>query len=208
MSIFESKFVAEKDFKCDKKTACCFTGHRRKDLPFKGDMYEAGMKRLWSVLTMYIGKAYEDGYRTFICGMAEGIDLLCAQIVNEMKKTGRFEDMRLVGALPYKEHYTEIKKGMDRYMYSMMLECCDELVCVSVKSDKERYRRRNKFMVDNSSMLIAVIKHKEKGSGSLMTINMARKAGLMITAIKLDESAEAYGDMADGEQHQAWSVQG
>lgn len=188
------RITAAEDFSCDKSTACCITGHRRRDLPFGGDMNKQGMKCLVSMLQLLCQEAYRDGYRTFISGMADGIDLTCAKLVHEMISSGKFPDTRLVCAIPYEEQYREISGALDGYYYSMILSQCDEKVIVSSKGDKMRYKLRNQFMVDHSSRIIGAYKKKERGSGTLQTINMAKKAGLDIQIISLDENPVLYCD--------------
>lgn len=182
------------DFSCDRFTTCCITGHRNRDLPFGGDLHKQGMKCLVSMLHLLVEEAYKDGYRTFISGMADGIDLTCAEIVYDMKKDKHHNDMRLVCALPYAQQIAEISDPFQSYKYSMILAGCDEKIIVSTASDKNRYKSRNQFMVDNSSRIIGAFKQKERGSGTLQTINMAKKALLEINIISLDKNPVLYTD--------------
>ena len=182
------------EFICDKDTTCCITGHRNRDLPFGGNVHKQGMKCLLSMFQLLIDEAYADGYRTFISGMAEGVDLACAGIIHNLIVSGRYPDMHLVCALPYEEQYRELSLPLDRYSYSMILDGCDEKVVVSSKDDKNRYKLRNSFMVKNSSRIIGAYKHKVCGSGTLQTINMAKRAGLDMQIISLDNNPVLYCD--------------
>ena len=179
-------------FTCNRLTTCCFTGHRSRDLPFGGDMRKQGMKCLASSLQLLIVEAIADGYKTFISGMSDGIDLICAQLVLELAKSGRYGDLRLICALPYREQFSEIVTTLDKYKYSVVIDGCDEKVIISEKSDRERYKKRNQFMVDNSSRIIGVIKDKSFGSGTLQTVNMAKRAGLEIKMISLEKNPQLY----------------
>jgi hypothetical protein len=78
-----------------------------------------------------------------------------------------------------------------------VIDGCDEKVIVSEKSDRERYKKRNQFMVDNSSRVIGVIKSKQFGSGTLQTVNMAKRAGLEIKMISLENNPQLYIDTDD-----------
>ena len=191
------KEISVQDFTCNKLNTCCFTGHRSRDLPFGGDMRKQGMKCLASSLQLLIVEAVADGYNTFISGMSDGIDLLCAQLVLETARSGRYGDIRLVCALPYREQYGEIVSTPDKYKYAVVIDGCDEKVIVSEKSDRERYKKRNQFMVDNSSRVIGVIKSKQFGSGTLQTVNMAKRAGLEIKMISLEKNPQLYIDTDD-----------
>ncbi|MBO5447945.1 MAG: DUF1273 family protein [Ruminococcus sp.] len=193
------KITAIDQFVCDRSATCCITGHRRRDLPFGGDMRTQGMKCLVSMLDLLCEEAYRDGFRTFISGMAEGVDLTCAKLIREKICSGRYPGMRLVCALPYKEQYKEISDPLDGYYYSMIIGDCDEKVVVSCRNDRQRYRLRNQFMVDNSSRIIGAYKRKERGSGTLQTINMAKKSGLDLQIISLDGNPLLYCDSGAGQ---------
>lgn len=185
-------FTSVNNFSTDRSTTCCITGHRNRDLPFDGDIHKSGMKRLMSMLHLNITEAYRDGYRTFISGMAEGVDLMCAKIIYELIARKEFPDARLVCALPYREQEREISNFLDKYVYSMVFSGCSEAVVISDRFDKNRYRLRNQFMVDNSSRIIGAFKPKKGGSGTFQTINMAKKAGLDMRIIRLDENPLLY----------------
>ena len=191
------KEIKVQDLVCDRLYTCCFTGHRSRDLPFGGDMRKQGMKCLASSLQLLIVEAIADGYKTFISGMSDGIDLICAQLVLELAKSGRYGDLRLICALPYREQFSEIVTTLDKYKYSVVIDGCDEKVIISEKSDRERYKKRNQFMVDNSSRIIGVIKDKSFGSGTLQTVNMAKRAGLEIKMISLEKNPQLYIDTDD-----------
>ena len=188
------KEISVGDFSCDKLTTCCFTGHRSRDLPFGGNFRKQGMKCLVSSLQMLIVEAVNDGYRTFISGMSDGIDLICAQLVLEMTRSGRYGQLRLVCALPYEQQYREISTPLDKYKYSLVIKDCDEKVIVSTAKDRDRYKLRNQFMVDNSSRIIGLLKEKKCGSGTLQTVNMAKRAGLEMKIISADKNPQLYVD--------------
>lgn len=175
----------------DIEKACCFTGHRNRDLPFFGNRDKQGMKCLVSSLQLYIEQAVDDGYDTFISGMAEGIDLICAEIVhNLISRKGMV--LKLICAVPYKGQEKEISSPVDKYVYNMIINDCDQVIYVSEKRTRSCYQKRNQFMVDNSSRVIGVFKEKEKGSGTLQTINMAKRAGRELNIIYLDRNPVFY----------------
>ena len=187
-------WITPEEFYTDPAVTCCITGHRNKDLPFGGDESKAGMKRLLSMLYLKITEAYKEGYRTFISGMAEGVDLQCAKIISELISRGEMPGAGLVCAIPYKEQSDELKRTIDKYIYSCVLSQCAQAVVVSERKNKERYRLRNKFMVDNSTRIIGALKNKKSGSGTLQTINFAKKAGLDMKIIMLDENPLLYAE--------------
>lgn len=171
---------------------CCFTGHRNRDLPFSGDRSKQGMKCLVSSLQMYIEKAVNDGFDTFISGMAEGVDLICAEIVYNLI-TRKGMNLKLVCAVPYKDQGTkELLNPIDQYVYSMISRDCTNVVYICDKKSRDCYQKRNKFMVENSRRIIGVIKDEKAKSGTLQTINMAKRSGLELNIIYLDKNPVFY----------------
>ena len=116
-----------------RKRPVVFTGHRNRDLPFSGDRSKQGMKCLVSSLQMYIEKAVNDGFDTFISGMAEGVDLICAEIVYNLI-TRKGMNLNLVCAVPYKDQGTkELLNPIDQYVYSMISRDCTNVVYICDK---------------------------------------------------------------------------
>ena len=70
---------------------CCFTGHR----PFKLNMPE---RKVEKALEKEIKQAIDDGFTTFITGMAPGVDIIAAEIVLRLRKK---HDIKLICASPF-----------------------------------------------------------------------------------------------------------
>lgn len=176
----------------DIEKTCCFTGHRNRDLPFGGKRSKQGMKCLVSSLQMYIEKAVKDGYDTFISGMAEGVDLICAEIVYNLI-TRKGMKLKLICAIPYKtQGIKELSDPVDQYIYSMITHECNQIIYVCEKKSRSCYQQRNRFMIENSRRLIGVIKKDGIKSGTLQTINMAKREGLDLNIIYLDKNPVFY----------------
>ena len=187
-------FIQKDELETDKDTTCCFTGHRSRDLPFGGDVAKQGVRNLVSTVQLICSQAYENGYRTFMTGMADGTDILCGSVIMDMMNCREYPGLRLICVLPYKEQRREISGAENRYIYSLLLHAAEAVVVTGEAHDKGRYRIRNQYMVDRSSALIAVYKEKKAGSGTLQTINMAKKAGLSMHVIELDNNPQFYID--------------
>lgn len=69
-----------------------FTGHR--SIPF------ATINVLRQRISDCVENLYLSGKTEYLCGMALGFDLLCAEVVLSLKK--RFPDIRLICVLPYR----------------------------------------------------------------------------------------------------------
>lgn len=178
----------------DRSSTCCFTGHRRRDLPFEGDPAKQGVRNLMSTIQLVCAQAYSEGYRTFITGMAEGADIMCGSVIMDMMSHKKYADIELICALPYREQRRELSLPTDRYLHSLLLDKARAVVVTGNAGDRGRYRTRNRFMVEHSSAIIAVYKAKQGGSGTLQTINMAKRAGLTAHVIGLEENPQFYVD--------------
>lgn len=177
----------------NKEKACCFTGHRNRNLPFGGNRNKQGMKCLVSCLQMHIEKAVADGYDTFISGMAEGIDLICAEIVHNLIKQKGVK-IRLVCAIPYRtQGKKELSNPLDKYVYNVIVQDCD-VIYVSEEKSKSCYMKRNRFLVEHSNRIIGVAKDKKARSGTQQTIDFAEKTGLEMNIIYLDKNPVFYLD--------------
>ena len=155
----------------NRKHRCAFTGHH----PEKLNISEQEAKRL---LTIAIRNAIFAGYRTFITGMAKGIDIWSAEIVLEFKKD--YPDIRLVCALPYPTFYNNRNKE-EKMRYQYVLEHSDFRHISFPYCDPRSYQSRNMWMIDNSNLLIAAFTGEPGGTKN--TIDYAKAEGLDIVNI-------------------------
>lgn len=148
---------------------CCVTGHR-----------EIPMNRLAYVeleLRKAIMAAVDDGYTRFINGGAAGVDLLFAAIVAELKEQGHH--LYLEVALPYADR----KKNKDQ-SFQRMLATCDFVKVITEHYNRGCYFVRNRYMVDESSRIIAVYDGRESG-GTVYTMQYAYDSGKPVRVIKI-----------------------
>ena len=145
----------------------CFSGHRQ--------IEKGHEKPLEAELLAEIERLIGEGFDVFISGMALGFDILAAECVIKLKEQ---YDIKLVAAVPHAGQ-SERWRDWDRRRYFAVLKQCDETVCVSAASSPECYKKRNRFMVDNSAALITyLIKDR---TGTAHTVNYAGKNALKIT---------------------------
>ncbi len=157
----------------DKNKTVCFSGHRQEKLPDKGDTNSLKMKGILSMLYFEIHNSIEEGYDTFIVGGSRGIDLIAAEFVYQFIHQGK--NIRLVVAMPYPDFGSNFKGG-DLYMRGNALAEAECVINVSERYSDGCFSKRNKFMIDHSSRLIAVVSDWKSGTGQ--TIRYAEKAGL------------------------------
>ena len=158
---------------------CCFTGHRPNKLPWgyneKGIRFFLFKNRLRKA----IKESIKNGYNYFISGMALGSDMLCAEIVLNLKK--KHPNIMLECAIPC-INQTErwLKDSVDRY--NTIMSKADKVTYVSNKPYFNGCMQiRNKYMIDNSSLLIAV--YNGSSGGTKQTIELAQKNQMKIKLI-------------------------
>ncbi len=151
------------DYDAKRLHRVCFTGHR----PEKLNMSERKIKKL---LRPVIAKSIEEGYTTYITGMARGFDLLAADIVLEAKK--RRSDIHLICALPI-ENFEKIWSPAEQRHYRAILSKADYIKVVSEHYSRSCFQVRNMYMVDRAARVICA--YNGSAGGTLNTINYAKR---------------------------------
>ena len=130
--------------------SCSFSGHRPEKLPWGDNERDERCLALKDAIRQMVEKAYADGYRHFICGMARGCDTYFCEEVLQLRC--RVQEIPLEAAIP-------------------CLSQSDGGTVVQEKYDPGCMHRRNRYMVDHSSLLLAV--HDGSPGGTRYTIEYA-----------------------------------
>lgn len=143
---------------------CCFTGHRPDKLPI-------GEEQLCRLLDGAIAQAVQDGFTTFISGMAPGVDICAAELV--LRRRASDPRLRLICALPFRDFGMHWKNGWTQRFLAVLRQA--DLVYHVNKTDffQEAYQLRNQWMVDHSARVIAV--YSGCGGGTRNTIQYAQR---------------------------------
>ncbi len=112
----------------------------------------------------------EQGFSRFLCGMSWGFDLAAARVVMECRE--RYPSVELVAVEPFAE-FRAMFSGEEAALYDEVLAAADERIVVG-ENDKQAYMRRNDFMVDNASIVVAWWEGNQRG-GTAYTVKRARK---------------------------------
>lgn len=165
---------------------CCFSGHRPKSFPWGYNEKDKRCVFIKSRIEEEIRRAIALGYTRFIAGGAVGVDMWCAETVLMLKK--EFPNIRLVIAMPFM-NYAEHFGRNDKKRLIRLIDESDERVLTADENDTSpltlKYYRRNEYMVDNSSMLIAVYEDDgKKRGGTRYTVNYAMKNDCRVNIIK------------------------
>ena len=155
------------------ETACAFTGHRPKSFPWGYDESAAGCILLKEALAAQISALAEQGVTDFLSGMAQGVDLWCAQIVLDLKKKN--SALKLHCVLPCKGQENKWTTSAQA-LYRSILEQADEVVYVSQTYHSGCMLERNRYMAEHSSILLAVYNGSWR-SGTGATVRYAKRLG-------------------------------
>lgn len=145
---------------------CCFAGHRPEKLT-------ESRSEITAWLSDQIDRALGDGYVTFLTGMAMGIDIWAGQMVLERKRL--YPNLHLIAVTPYPSFPVRWKEEW-RTSYEKLWNEADHRVVISPSFAPDVFERRNRFLVDHSSRLIAFYNGEEGGTHLLITY--ARSSGL------------------------------
>ena len=137
-----------------------FSGYRSEKLPENIDPIRINLRE--TVLS-----SIEEGYDTFLCGMADGFDLMAANVVLEFKPQ---YDLKLINVIPFKEHTSKSEA------YTKILNSADDTVILSETFTYDSYYRRNEYMVDHCDKLICY--YDGRYGGTEYTVEYAGKQGI------------------------------
>lgn len=167
----------------ERETTCCFTGHRPAKLPWGTDEEDPRCQALKRRLAQAVKRAYQQGMRHFICGMAQGTDLYFAQAVLELRV--RCPDITLEAARPC-ESQADGWSEQEKIRYNAILDQCNYETLVQHHYDRGCMQRRNRYMVDHSGMILAVYNGDPRG-GTAQTLAYALRKGLRTEILELEE---------------------
>lgn len=164
----------------DRSTTCCFTGHRITKLPWRGNEADARALALKEQLYSRLCGIYAMGYRHFICGMAVGCDTYFAEAVLKLRDS--FPDVTLEAAIPCGGQPDRWPLS-DRLRYNRILNSCNKITVLQVEYTPDCMMKRNRYMVDSSSLLLACFDGSPGGTRN--TVEYAKKQNLDIIYIDI-----------------------
>ncbi len=165
-----------------RENTCCFTGHRPEKLPWGSNERDQRCLRLKERLRAELDRAYDEGYRHFICGMARGADLYFCEAALELRE--RREGVTVEAALPCETQAARWPE-QDRNRYFSLVEQCDVESLIQTAYDRGCMQRRDRYMVDRSSLLLAV--YNGLLGGTMYTLAYAMRQDVPTRIIELEE---------------------
>lgn len=169
----------------DIEKSLCFTGHR----PGKINGYDEDAKIVCDIKSKILDNvilSYDLGYRTFISGMALGVDIWAAEIVLGLRQ--KLEDIEFIAAIPFEgQEKSWPPKAVMRW--KKVRKLADQVVIVCEGGYASwKMQKRNCWMVDNSSRVIAVWDGTNGGTANC--VNYAERKGKTIMYINPNDFKE------------------
>ena len=127
-------------------TRCCIAGPRPQLLRRPEDDIKVDLENC-------ILKAASDGFTTFICGMARGVDIWAAEIVIRLKAGN--PNLHLVAAVPF-PGFDEAWEEEWQQRYRRLLSQAEYVKVMEPAYSEEAFRKRNEWMISRSARMIAV----------------------------------------------------
>ncbi len=163
-----------------RESTCCFTGHRPDKLPWGLDENSAECRKLRIEIAIQLEALHSAGIAHFISGMALGCDLLFAEAVLAMRE--EYDDVTLEAAVPCDSQANSWPEEQ-KERYNAILSSCDTVTFVQHQYTLGCMLRRNRYMVDNSSVLLACF--NGSSGGTMNTLLYARRQGVKTIIIDI-----------------------
>lgn len=156
----------------DYQLAVSFSGHRKERINRIDNPYIHTQIR-YGVM-MNVIRLYEQGYKVYYNGMANGFDLVSAQVILMLKRW--YSDIRLIAVVPFKNQSLRYD-GTDKTLYDEILKQADDVKVLSDRYYKGCFLHRNDYMIGHSDKIILFWDGEQKG-GTYYTAMQADKKNI------------------------------
>ena len=163
-----------------RQESCCFTGHRPGKLPWRYNEFDPRCLKLKRRIADAMELAYEQGFRHFLCGMAMGCDLYFCEAVLALRE--RHPDVTVEAAIPCPTQ-ADAWPPAQRERYDRLVAACDFETMVSGQYTSTCMLRRDRYLVDHASLLIAAF--DGTSGGTRYTVEYALNQGLAIVDLPI-----------------------
>ncbi len=162
----------------EKETVCCFTGNRPYKLPWVNDETDPRFLDVVKKLDATIENLVKRGYLLFVSGMAQGGDIYFAEAV--LRAKNHHKNVFLECAVPCPEQPNTWDNAVKK-RYKKILASADYVTVVQPSYTRTCMLKRNRYMVDKSSVIITL--DYSGDGGTAYTVNYAEKCGLEIISL-------------------------
>lgn len=131
--------------KIEKRKSVAFTGHRQERIT-------TDRNTLFTELYRTVRALYEQGYTTYLTGMAQGFDLLAAEAVWQYRNDTHAY-IRLVAVIPFRTQFGGFSPE-DKHRY-IRIASVAECVILSDNYYRGCFHRRNDYLIENAAVVVA-----------------------------------------------------
>lgn len=161
-----------------RENACCFSGHRAEKLPWRYNEADPDCLALKALIGEMLRDAYDAGFRRFYCGMATGADTYFGEAVAALRQ--EHPDVVLEAVIPFRGQERRWPKAQ-RERYARLEAQCDAVAVLHDAYRRGCMQERNQYMVDRSSLLLAV--YDDRSGGTLSTVRYAEKKRITVVVL-------------------------
>ena len=154
-----------------RQISCCFTGHRPGKLPWGYREEDPRCVSLKRRIADAVESAYQEGFRHFLCGMAQGCDLYFCESVLRLREV--HPEVTLEAAIPCPTQADGWPRDQ-RERYARLVAACDYETVVSARYTPGCMHRRDRYMVDRASLVIAAFDGTPGGTRYTVEYAMGR----------------------------------
>ena len=157
---------------------CAFTGYRPAKMPFRYNEADPACVALKVELFRKIERLIGQGYAHFLSGGAMATDTWAAEAVLDLKAKYPWIVLEMVSPFDGQADRwsAECKARHDR-----LFDEADIVTVISHAYTKSCLFRRNRYMVENADLLLAV--YDGQPGGTAMTVGYAREIGVAVECI-------------------------
>ena len=172
-----------------RQESCCFTGHRPNKLPWGYHEEDPRCAELKKRMSHVLEAVYQEGYRHFICGMAQGCDTYFCECALALRQI--HPDVTVEAAIPCPTQ-AAAWPAADRRRYEHLVAQCDFETVVSAQYSSSCMQRRDRYMVDHASLMIVAF--DGSSGGTFYTVQYALRRGLELIDLSIPATG---GETAD-----------
>lgn len=165
-----------------RQETCTFTGHRPDKLPWGFQEEDVRCVELKRRIDDAVDLVYQNGFRRFLCGMAMGCDFFFCESILSLRE--RYGDVWIEAAIPCPTQPDGWPPDQQE-RYRRLAAACDLQTVVSQTYTPACMLRRDRYMVDHASLLIAAFDGTQ--GGTRYTVEYALRQGVRIMDLHIRE---------------------
>ena len=152
----------------------CFTGHRKMAEP---------ITEIERRLAGTVESLIQSGYLYFGAGGARGFDALASEVVLKLKAA--YPQIHLILVLPFDEQYSHERSWTraEVEQYHSLKERASKVVVLAAGYSSGVYYRRNRYLVDHSSVCVAYMSRANSGTSYTVNYAISKRLKVVNTAL-------------------------